>query len=588
MLMVAVVAAFFGLGAFFWDIQVVRQSEFATSQQRQSMRRVRLPGPRGCIWDRNGVLLAGNRPSYGVALFVEELRQPGPTSNTVTKVETVLEQLSRQLGLKRNLTREEIATHIRKRRPLPLIAWRDIDEHTMARWAEAPGPLPGVDVVAEPVRYYPDPALAAHVLGHVGSLEPDFSESYDFYIPEMQGKSGMEQTLNDRLAGEAGGRLLEVDASGFTHREQSARNPRPGEDVVLTLDARIQKLAEAELVGGRGACVVLDPRNGNVLALASSPTFRIADLRDLGRYRLLAADPDRPFINRAIAGMYPPGSTFKPLIAVTALENGRATPATVFDCPGYFALGGMRIQCWRTIGHGPLEMRKSIEQSCNTYFCNLGMQCGYPRIFHMAEAAGFGRQTGIELPHEAAGLLPDSAWKQRVRHEGWRPGDTANISIGQGYLLATPLQMAMFVGTIANGGRVYRPRLVAERAEGDLLNDMGWSAATLALVRGGMTDVVQSPTGTGKRAAIEGVTVAGKTGSAEYGPREQRKKYAWMTVFAPADAPRYAVAFVLEDAVSGGISTAPHIHNLLSGMFSLERALQPSLQPSPAPPGGRG
>ncbi|MCC6297253.1 MAG: penicillin-binding protein 2 [Pseudomonadales bacterium] len=584
MLLVGMLGAFLALAAFFWNVQVTRHREFQSSQVQQSMRGVRLPGPRGRIWDRSGVLLAGNRPSYAIALYVEELRQPGNASNTVNKVEAVLDTLSRRLGVPRALTREQIVMHIGKRRPLPLVAWRGIDTRVMARWAEMPDPMAGVDIVVEPVRDYPEPTLAAHVLGYVGRLDPGRGEDFDYYLPDMEGRSGMELTLNSRLAGEAGGRLLQVDASGFMHREHSVKAPRPGEDVVLTLDAAIQRLAEAALAGERGACVVLDPRNGNVLALASAPGYSIDALRDVALGAKLAVDPGRPYVNRAIAGAYPPGSTFKPLVAIAALENKRATAETVFDCPGYYDLGGLKIGCWRTSGHGPLAMRMAIEQSCNAYFCALGIQCGYPRMFHMAEAVGFGHATGIELAHEGSGLLPDAPWKERVHHDGWRSGDTANISIGQGYLLVTPLQMAVFAATIANGGYVYRPRLVAEHPEGDLVNDMRWSPDTLELVRGGMTDVVESPTGTGKRAKLTDVRVAGKTGSAEYGPREKRRKYAWMLTFAPAESPRYVAVMVLEDAISGGISTAPRIHDLLTGIFSLEHGLAAPVSPE----GGRG
>lgn len=572
-LLVLMLMALGGLAAKFWDIQVRRQPEFQSSQVQQSVRRVRLPGPRGRIWDRDGVLLAGNQPSYGIALYVEELRMRGSLSNTVNRVESVLDTLSRQLGMPREVTRDEILMHIRKRRPLPLLAWRGIDERVMARWAEMREPLAGVDLFAEPSRFYPDPKMAAHVLGHVGRLDPEDEEgadAFDYYLPDMEGRSGMERALNNRLTGQAGGRLLQVDASGFTHREVSAKMARPGEDVVLTLDVDIQRLAEAELRGSRGACVVLDPRNGDVLAMASSPSFSIEDMRDVGRYAALAADPARPFVDRASSGVYPPGSVFKPLIAIAAMENGRADPQTVFDCPGYFNLGSFRIACWRREGHGPLAMRKAIEQSCNDYFCELGMLCGQARIYHMAEAVGFGRRTGLELPQESGGLLPDGKWKERVQHEGWRPGDTANMSIGQGYLLVTPVQMAMFCATIANGGRVYRPRLVAENSTGELVNEMHWAPETLATVRGGMIDVVNSIVGTGKRAALSQATVAGKTGTAEYGPRDRRRKYAWMIAFAPAEAPRYAIAFVVEDGISGGLTTAPHVRNVLAGIFTLE------------------
>ncbi len=575
LLLLVMLAGLGGLAAAFWDIQVRREPEFQSSEFRQSMRQVRLPGPRGSLWDRKGTLLVGNRPSYGIAIYVEELRQRGPLSNTVDRVEGVLDLLSRRLELPRAVSRDDILVHVRKRRPLPLLAWRDIDERAMARWAETADPLPGVDLFAEPARYYPDPDVAPHVLGHVGRLDPDDqAEQFDYYLPDMEGRSGMERALNARLSGRAGGRLLQVDASGFTHREFSAVAPRPGEDVILTLDLDVQRMVERELAGERGACVILDPRNGDVLALASAPDYRLDDLRFVSRYAQMAADPDRPFVNRAIAGVYPPGSIFKPLVAIAAFESGRVDAHTVVDCPGYFAIGNFRINCWRREGHGPLALRKAIEQSCNTYFCAVAAQCGHARVHQVGEALGLGRRTGIELPGESTGLMPDAAWKERVHHDGWRPGDTANASIGQGFVLVTPIQMAMFGAALANGGMVYRPRLVADARAGDLIRQLRWPPATLALLHAGMVDVVNGPSGTGRRAAVPGMTVAGKTGSAEYGPRERRRKYAWMLAYAPAEAPRYVVVVVLEDSVSGGLSAAPRVQRLLAGLLALEQGLR--------------
>ncbi len=567
-IIVVMFAALVFLSGSLWRVQVLHASEHAERLDYQSIRRVRLPGLRGSITDRNGILLASNRPSYCLALYVEELRQPGRSSRTIDEVERVIGEISEIIGVPPQVDRDDVRTHIRRRLPLPFLAWRDLAPVALARWAESGVRFPGVDVHVEPVREYPRGTLAAHVLGCVGrsSLSSNEKETYHFYLPDMRGQFGVERTFNSRLAGVAGGRLIRVDASGFKYNEQFEREPRRGEDLRLTLDARIQALAESLLEGWRGAVVLCDARNGDVVAMASSPTFDPVRLH--ARYARLRKDPALPLFNRAIEGQYPPGSTFKPLVALVGLDSEAIAASTRLECPGYFELGGVRFRCWNRRGHGPVDMRKSIEQSCNAYFCQLGLKCGYANIHKMADACGFGRPTGIALEHEMGGLLPDDAWKRRVLKEGWRSGDTCNISIGQGALLVTPLQMACFASALGHGGHLYRPRIVTEPwEEGDLAGTMNWDAGTLAVVRGGMFDVVEAETGTGRRARIAGVQMGGKTGTAEYGPRDARKKYAWMIAFAPYENPQYGAAIVLEDAQSGGRNAAPRMAKLMAGVF---------------------
>ena len=581
LVLLGMLAALSFLGVALWRAQVVNTLKYTTSLDRQSMRRVRLPAIRGTIQDRNGVPLAVNRPSYCIAVYAEELRLPGRASRTVDEIERVLDGLAGVIGRPREVTREDIEKHIQIRRPLPLLAWRNIDNRVLARWAESRVSFPGVDVAIEPVREYPRGALAAHVLGYVGRLDPVLDGTFHYYLPEMEGKTGVERTLNERLSGQAGGRLIRVDASGFRYAEEGIRAAVPGEDVRLTIDADIQEVLEKVLEGERGAGVVIDPRNGDILALASSPAFSPESIRSVEAFGALGSDPSKPLYNRAIAGVYPPGSTFKPVVAIAALENRRATGDTEFACPGYYMVGKRRIDCWSRRGHGRIGMRKAIEQSCNSYFCQLGLQCGYVRVYHMAEAIGFGYRTEVELPGEARGLLPGDAWKRKAYNgDGWRDGDTCNVSIGQGALLVTPVQMAVFAAALANGGRVWRPRLVMRRdgsTAGELANEMGWSPATMAVVRGGMHDVVQAENGTGKRARIPGIEMAGKTGSAEYGPPSDRKKHAWMILFAPYREPRYAAALVIEDGVSGGITTAPRMREIMKSIFGV-RDTEPEQQ----------
>ena len=600
--LLGLLGAFVLLGAALWRIQVLHTSKYRSSLDRQSMRRVRLPGARGALFDRGGVCLANNRPSYSVAIYLEELRSPGRVSNTVTAAERVIDGLSSALKLERNVAREEIAQHMRRRCPLPLLAWQDLDERAMARWAEGSVPFPGADIYVEPVRVYPQGGLASHLIGYVGRLDPDVDEFYHFYLPEMEGRSGLERALNETLAGVAGGRLIRVDALGFKHDEVGERDPIAGEDVVLTIDARIQRCVEEALAGRRGAAAVIDPRNGDILAMASAPAFDPKALRSQTAYSCLTNDPAKPLLNRAVAEHYPPGSTFKPIVALAALESGRAAAGTTFDCPGYFEVGGIVFRCWNRQGHGTLAMHRAIAQSCNAYFCQLGLQCGYDRIHEMAEAFGMGQATGIEMGGEERGLLPDAEWKTRARGEGWRKGDTCNLSIGQGDLLATPLQMAVVAATLGNGGYLYRPRLVRSRAQrpagryvyalpngpvdspgrdpgegpdtpGSLVRRIRASPESFAVVRGGMHDVVQAEDGTGKRARVPGVPMGGKTGSAEHGPRAARKTYGWMIAFAPFERPRYAIALVIEDAVSGGATAAPRVGYVMAKIFGVQTAV---------------
>jgi penicillin-binding protein 2 len=591
----ALAAAMLFLAGSLWNVQVRRASAFETSFDRQSVRRVRLPAARGTIFDRNGDCLAGNKPNFCLAVYIEELRQPGKWSRTVAEVERVLDRTANVVGRPPGVTTEDIWKHIRQRLPLPFIAWRNLTFEELARWECSETEEPSVDVYVEPVRCYPRKSLAAHAVGYVRRMDPGQDgdmKPYHYYLPDFQGECGAERAFDSILAGEAGGRLIRVTAAGYKYDAESEREPVSGRSIVLTLDRRTQAELEAQLAGGVGAAVVLDPRNGDILGMASSPGFDLSDFSPaISRAALdrLTADPRRPFVNRAVRGLYAPGSTFKPIVALASLENRRATADQHFNCPGHFRLGDTFFRCWDPRGHGSPDLRKAIEQSCNAYFCQLGLRCGYDRIYHMAEALGMGRPTGVELAEELGGLLPDSRWKERCHGDIWRPGDTCNASIGQGPILCTPLQMAVVAAALANGGLVYRPRLLLEILDpganpytaespgravrpGALVTDMGWSRTSLNEVRGGMYDVVNEEDGTGARARVAGVEVAGKTGTAEYGTRVNRRKYAWMIAFAPYANPRYAVSIVVEDALSGGRTAAPKVARILAAAFAAEAA----------------
>jgi penicillin-binding protein 2 len=572
----AMLLAFGFLIGQLWRIQVIRTDEFAMSLDRQSIRRVRLPGIRGRIYDRHGVVLADNQPVYCVALYTEELRQRGPWTRTINHVDSVIDELSQVLALERQVTRVDIQRHIQRRLPLPFIIWRGLDASAMARWAESSRVFPGVDIYVESERVYPQGTVASHVLGYVGRANTarEAEDPFHYYLPEMAGREGVERSADRRLRGRAGGRLIRVDATGFKFQEYEDLAPVAGENIRLTLDLQIQMFAENVLSNQPGAVVVLDPRNGDVLALASGPAFDRNALSSQASWRALIEDPARPVLNRAISGLYPPGSVFKPLVGLAGLVSDRINGETVFSCPGYYEMGGIKLRCWLRRGHGALNLRSAIEQSCNPYFIETALRTGHSRVYHMADSIGFGRATGIDLPGEAAGLLPDDGWKRRRWNDAWRPGDTANVSIGQGALLVTPLQMAVFVAALANGGRVYHPRLfLADGAPPVPQQQMAWPAHQLGLVQAGMYDAIHGPRGTGRRALLPGVFMAGKTGTAQFG---QDQTHAWMILYAPYEAPRYAVAMIVEDDVSGGVTVAPRLRALMEAILQRDGILVPA------------
>lgn len=582
MVYLAMLAGFALIAATLWHHQVAHGEEYRRDLMRQSMRRVRLPAVRGLVFDRHGTPLAENRPSYGVALYLEELRPRRRGETTMMRVEETIEELQARLGLPRQLAVDDIRTHVRKRLPLPLVAWRDLNETAVARWAEAASALPGVDLYPEAVRVYPQGRSAGHLLGYVGraDIEPDESEPFHYYLPDMAGRAGIEQCYDGRLRGQAGGRLVRVDVGGFHHGEIGGRDPVPGEDLQLALDLRVQRLAESALGDDAGAVVVLDPANGDVLAMASAPGYDLnAFVPSITgtAWADLMNDPLTPLINRATAAAYAPGSTFKPVVAMAALGRGARTGAT-HECPGHYLLGRARFNCWDTLGHGTLNLHDAIKHSCNVYFFHLGLAAGPQPIADMARAMGLGARTGLDLRStEAAGLVPDPDWKRRARRDGWRDGDTCNFSIGQGALMATPVQMAVVASVLANGGTVYRPRILrAVRSPGartfveqppEVVRRLDWNPAHVQAVRAGMRAVVMDEDGTGRRMAVPGVALAGKTGTAEYGPKDAGLKRGWMIAFGPYESPRYAVAMMMERAVSGGLTVAPRLQALFAGLL---------------------
>ena len=561
-----------------WNLQVARGREFQQGLARQSVRRVRIPGPRGRVFDCQGRPLADNRLSFSIALYLEELRPRSRKGSLFHEVQRTLDEVAAIIGQPPGVTSNDIVAHIRRRLPLPLVAWRDVSEAAVAKWAEMAIRIPGVDLYPEPVRVYPNGHVACHVLGYTrrAELQDVPEEPYHYYLADVEGASGVEKTLDYLLRGQAGVRLVRVNAAGYRYEDVDATEPAPGYDVQLTLDLNLQRAAESALDGVLGAIVVLDPADGSVLAMASRPAFDpnvFVPAPSPEQWNALCKDPALPLLNRAVAATYPPGSTFKPVVAMAALLSRSIGPNTEFSCPGYLTLGNARFRCWDNLGHGTLDMRHAIRFSCNVYFYHVGLELGSQAIAAAARAAGLGSKTGIDLEHEVAGFVPDPSWKRRTLRDAWRDGDTCNFAIGQGFLTATPIQMAVVASMIANGGRRVTPHLLkASRAPGaeefvpvpPPAPQYVWPPSAIKVVQEGMRDVVMAPDGTGRRMFVQGYEFAGKTGTAEYGPKQEGRKRGWMIAFGPLPHPRWAAAMVVEDAVSGGITVAPRLQKFFA------------------------
>jgi len=574
------VGGFLLLGASLWRLQVSNVSQFEDRQRIQSLRRVRLPGIRGKIYDRNGLCLADNRPTYSIALFPEDIRQSGPWSKTIDHAMGVMGDVSEITGLPSVIDRDKIWAHLKRRLPLPLILWRDIAPVSMARFSEQGIGLPGVDLYTQATRNYPYGPYTSHLLGYVGRANLDAlkkTRDYSYYLPEMGGRAGLEQLFDDFLRGEAGGKIVQIDVSGYHHGDLARREPKRGGDLQLTLDMEVQLLAHKALSTNRGAVVVLDPNNGDVLAMLSGPGYDanlfVPYIRSED-WKALSEDPAKPLFNRAALGVYSPGSTFKPLVGLAASTVNPQAIHTIYDSPATFLIGRRVVE---TRGHGKVNMRDALKHSANVYFFKTALENGYESIIEQSVAIGLGRKTGVEVDYEESGVVPDATWMRRERKGGWTDGDTCNLAIGQGYIGTTPLQMAMVTATIANGGYLYKPRLLRAYRETEeefyspvpnrRIGKMNWSDEAINVVRGGMHDVVMSRGGTGRKAAVKGLTFAGKTGTAEYGIKSEGKKHTWMIAFAPFNDPQYAVAFLIEDGASGGSTVGPRMKVLMQGLL---------------------
>jgi len=564
-----------------WFLQIIRGSDMRATSENNRIRLTRLPAARGLVYDRFGDLLVDNRPSFDVVLVPEDTRDRPQT----------LAMLARHL----DEPGEDLDRRIRapSRRPpyAGIIVERDVEWDDVVALETHQLDLPGVSIQVQPRRSYPYGPLASHLLGYVGEAsDRELVDDPRRRPGDIIGKGGLERVWDDELRGTAGGQQVEVDALGRRVRVLEEVPDVPGDTLVLTIDRDLQTVAERAMADHRGAFVALDPRNGEILVMVSKPAYDpnlFARGIRAAEWHELIADTWKPLTNRATQGTFAPGSIFKVAVAAGLLAEHVVTPQSHVFCPGGTQFGNRWFRCWNRNGHGSVDLHMGIMQSCDVYFYLGGQRLGVDRIAEYVRRFGLGFPTGVALPHEAAGTIPDSDWKRRRFDAPWYPGETLSVAIGQGYVTVTPLQMATVAATIANGGTRYRPQYVKriEAPDGSVRREMapevlGFAdvdASVLDHVRSGMRDVVMNERGTGRRARVPGIAVAGKTGTAQVvslseasgkGGRERTRDHAWFIAYAPADAPTIAVACLVEHAGGGGGAiAAPIVGEVLAHYF---------------------
>jgi penicillin-binding protein 2 len=550
-----------------------------------------VPAPRGQITDRNGVPLAQNRLSYNLAINF-----PTPLdfsdAQVLSFVREKIDKAGKLTGRAPRISDEAILRHYRNRGIMPLEVSQNLSQ---SEYEEIKDNFPtGMIVRPIYVRTYPDGKVAGQIVGYTGKTgrNPDgIIDNHETIWPETEGREGLEQTFNDMLAGKHGEYKLTFDKDGRKTSEKLSTPPVPGYNVVTTLDLHLQELAEKalEAKAKRGALVIVDPNNGDILALASWPTYDpnvFIPSISAERFKALQDDPNIPLLPRAFRSSYPPGSTFKIAVGIAALESGAVTSDDRFDCVPAIQIGNLTYHNWKKGDRGALNFVQALTESCDTWFYQAGIKTGAEPIIDWALKLGFGAKCGIPLRGEAEGRVPNDEYMKATHGRRLLNGDIANLSIGQGDTQVTPLQMAQAVGIVANGGTFYQTRLVQQVQTFDnkivtaysvrAKKELGLSSETLDQLHTGMVDVVNGPGGTAHQASLDNVEVAGKTGTAQWGPKNKERTAAWFTGYLPTDQPRFAFAALYEgdvgSTVHGGSAAAPMIADIFKEIYKGQQA----------------
>ncbi|MDH4121887.1 MAG: penicillin-binding protein 2 [Deltaproteobacteria bacterium] len=565
-----------------WFMQVIYYEEFHVLAMGNRIRVIPYEAPRGLILDRNGIPLANSTPTYNILLVRED-------SPDLDKTLSNLSLVTRRSKTELQRRLEETAKGAIRFRPVVLLESVDQDMADMVDTYQ--GDLPGVSVEIRPLRSYPEGPLASHVVGYVGEVnekELKRQPANRLLSGKNAGKQGVELSRNAMLVGTDGGRQVEVDHLGRELQViDKPVDPVPGSTLKLTIDQRLQRHASTLMKGKKGVILMMRPATGEILVMKSFPEFdpnlfqKGLDSKD---WEAISSHPDKPLMNRATQGAYPPGSTFKMLVAAAALDSGKITPETTFVCPGYLKVGKDIRYCWNHRGHGEVNLKQALQNSCNVYFYNLGLLVGVDSIYEYGRMFGFLQPTGVELSGEKTGMLPNKAWKERVKKKPWYPGETLPVAIGQGYDTATPLQLLNYVNVLANDGLWVRPTLIlsAEDPNGiELISrefprqsrQLPLSKELFQSIREGMVAVVNAPGGTGGRARSWQYIVAGKTGTTQLvgrglGGGIEFLPHSFFVAYAPAYHPQVSVMVLAEHGVTGGDTAAPLAKQMLDYFFT--------------------
>jgi penicillin-binding protein 2 len=569
-----------------WYLQILRGPDYVKLSENNRIRMQWINAPRGNIWDRNGKEIITNRPFFNVTW----VREDAPNPDIVLK----------KMAVALNVDISELLERIREGedypRYVPIRLKEDIDWKTLVYIENHRYDLPGIRIEVLPSREYIHNNLLSHTIGYLGQInrtELDQVKEENYQPNDLIGKLGIEKLYEQKLRGEKGQRYVEVDVQGFEQREIALQEPLSGNDIKLTIDLEVQKTAEKALENKGGAVIVMEVNTGRLLAFASAPPLELEEF--IGGISQKAWDKMQqnkmhPFINKTIQGQYPPASTYKLITALAGLSEDVINKDTIFYCAGSMMLNGRRYHCWKRGGHGAVSLEQAIEQSCDVYFYQVGLKVGVDKLAQYAKSFGLGRKTGLNLEHEKSGLVPTMEWKLKYRKEVWQEGETMSTAIGQGFNLVTPLQVCQMTATIANGGIRYRPQIIeaildesgnitqkfAPIEDGRMLGN----AKALNLVKAGMVAVVNGQHGTARLAKLDGITVAGKTGTAQVVRLAQFKHlpedevpyeyrdHAWFTAYAPIEKPEIAVTVLVEHGMHGSSGAGPIAKEVLQSYFA--------------------
>jgi penicillin-binding protein 2 len=552
-LLVVITALFLLLLSGLFYTQIIRFTYYSRLSRNNSIRIIPISGPRGNIYDRNGRIVVTNRLSFDIAIIYREL------DNRTALVQL----LSATLGM----SGKQIAAALEKSRAkpyAPVTIAEDIGKDKAIRLEEASFDVGGMIVQTRSRRDYPYKDAGCHVFGYLGEVTEEEIENlkdYGYRMKDMIGRGGVEKYYDPYLAGVDGGTQVEVDSRGRQTQVLGVKEPESGKDLYLTVDIALQSECDKLLGEHRGAVIVMDPNTGEVLALASHPPFDpnvfVKPDESKARVALIKDRAGRPLSNRAISGLYPPGSVFKIVTASAGLETKKITPWSYFNCAGSYKLGRGRFDCWKEEGHGSQNLRGGLKHSCNVFFYNTGRLAGVDAMEYYAKLFGYGAHTGIDLPDEVKGIVPGRQWKLFRKKDNWYEGETLNYAIGQGYLAVTPIQVVDMMCAMANKTGPVKPYLAKRINKTDISpskpKNINLRPENIKNIREGLFDVVNAEDGTGKHSRAEDIIAAGKTGTAQ---NPHGKTHAWFTGFAPYENAKICVIVFLEHGGKGGLEPA--------------------------------